>query len=141
MPLKKKSFYQLNFRQDWWAGYREYWFWRGVSKSFTFLLIFTHSDPEAQPRGGPKADISETFRSTVRGCGGRAPTNHPFACLQGTKSHKECAQGLRKSPEIYPRIIRIPTSVKSWFLQTLSNQMTVFSAPYFQILTNKNLKK
>ena len=41
------------------------------------LIIFAHSDPEAQPRGGPKADISETFRSTVRGGGGRAPTTHP----------------------------------------------------------------
>ena len=35
------------------------------------IILFPHSDPEAQPRGGPKADISETFRSSFRGCGGR----------------------------------------------------------------------
>ncbi len=52
-------------------------------KLHLFLLIFTHSDPEAQPRGGPKADISETFRSTVRGCGGRAPTTHPQGRISG----------------------------------------------------------
>ena len=44
---------------------------------YQYLLMFSHSDHEAQPRGGPKADISETFRSTVRGSGGRAPTTHP----------------------------------------------------------------
>ena len=48
-----------------------------------FLLIFTHSDPEAQPRGGFKADFSETFRSTVRGCGGRVPTTHPQGRISG----------------------------------------------------------
>ena len=46
-------------------------------------ILFSHSDPEAQPWGGPKADISETFRSTFRGCGGRAPTTHPQGRISG----------------------------------------------------------
>ncbi len=58
--------------------------------------IFTHSDPEAQPRGGPKADISETFRSTVRGCGGRAPTTHPQGRISGLPKGSPVNTGRKK---------------------------------------------
>ena len=46
-----------------------------INRKADVMLIFIPSDPEAQHRGGLKADISETFRSTFRGCGGGAPAN------------------------------------------------------------------
>ena len=35
--------------------------------------IISHSDPEAQPWGGPKADISEALSPTKTGVGGQSP--------------------------------------------------------------------
>jgi hypothetical protein len=49
--------------------------------------------------------------------------------------------GSQKDLKMLPKIIRIPTSVKSWFLQHLSSQKLVFEAPDVQILTEKTLKK
>ena len=46
--------------------------------NYRLINLFSHSDPKAQPWGGLKADISEAFRPTFRGCGGRAPAYYYF---------------------------------------------------------------
>ena len=47
--------------------------------SYQLIIIFTHSDHEAQPWGGPKADISEAFRPTGNGGVGTEPPHQKVA--------------------------------------------------------------
>jgi hypothetical protein len=68
--------------------------------------------------------------------------NHEFSSLSpSTINHTNWSQDHPKSSEIDPKIMRIPTSVKTWFLQHLSHQILVSEAPGVQIQTSKSFKK
>ena len=44
-----------------------------LASNINQLILFSHSDPKAQPWGGPKADISEAFGPTGNGGAGAEP--------------------------------------------------------------------
>ena len=69
IPIKKYRMIQPNFFQK-----ARIWIWgTGWISGCLLVILFSHSDPKAQPWGGLKTDILEAFRPTETGMRGQRP--------------------------------------------------------------------